>query len=68
MLGAVKQGVILAIGTAKDLEAFHPDAAVTYYELETCPCCQGGGWRFANADCHSVADITGGGAEIIKEG
>lgn len=66
MLGAVKNGIILAIGEAQDLEAFFPDASVTYWELETCPCCSGIGWRYANADGHSADSLVNSGAEIVK--
>jgi len=68
MLGAVKEGVILAIGEPPDLEAFFPDPDVAYWELEPCPCCQGGGWRFANADCHSAGDLASRDTEVIKKG
>jgi len=66
MIGAVKEGVILAIGEAEDLEAFFPDPAITYWELETCPCCSGAGWRYKNADGHSADSLTGDCAKIVK--
>ena len=68
MIGAVKQGVILAIGEAQDLEAFFPDAAVTYWELETCPCCSGIGWRYKNVNGHSVDSLIDCGTKIVKRG